>query len=63
MKSRIWIKKVRLSEADQADRDYYASLTPEQRLVIVQELREIAHKFGYEDRKRLRRVLGIVKQK
>jgi hypothetical protein len=59
----MWLKKVRLSQADQADRNYYASLTPERRLEIVQELREIAYKFGYEDRKRLRRVLTVVKQK
>ena len=59
----MWFKKVRLSQADQADRNYYASLTPERRLEIVQELREIAYKFGYEDRKRLRRVLTVVKQK
>jgi hypothetical protein len=58
----MWLKKVRLSQADQADRNYYASLTPERRLEIVQELREIAYKFGYEDRKRLRRVLRVVKQ-
>jgi len=49
----MWFKKVHLSQADQADRHYYASLTPERRLEIVQELREIAYKFGYEDRKRL----------
>ena len=59
----MWFKKVRLSQADQADRNYYASLTPERRLEIVQELREIAYKFGYEDRKRLLRVLTVVKQK
>jgi len=59
----MWFKKVRLSQADQADRNYYASLTLERRLEIVQELREIAYKFGYEDRKRLRRVLTVVKQK
>ena len=59
----MWLKKVRLSQADQTDRNYYASLTPERRLEIVQELRKIAYKFGYEDRKRLRRVLTVVKQK
>ena len=62
VQSRIWINKVQLSKAEQADKDYYASLTPERRLEIVQELREIAYKFGYEDRKRLRRILSVVTQ-
>jgi hypothetical protein len=62
MKPATWFRKVRLSEAEKADRDYYASMSPERRLEIVQELREIADRLGYEDPKRLRRVLRVVKQ-
>lgn len=60
--NRIWYKKISLSESALADKKYYDSLSAEQRLSIVQELREMAGKFGYESPKRLRRVFRIIKQ-
>ncbi len=44
----IWHRKIKLSEAEKAEREYYSSLTIE--------------KFENESRKRLRRVLKIIKQ-
>lgn len=58
----IWYRKLKLSEAEKAERDYYSSLTIEQKLDMMQELRETIEKFGNESRKRLRRVLKIIKQ-
>ena len=58
----IWYRKIKLSEAEKAERDYYSSLTIEQKLNTMQELRETIEKFGNENRKRLRRVLKIIKQ-
>ena len=50
------------AEAEKAERDYYSSLTMEQRLNIMQELREMIEKFGHESRKGLRSVFKIIKQ-
>ena len=58
----IWYRKLKLSEVEKAERDYYSSLTIEQKLNMMQELRETIEKFGNESRKRLRRVLKIIKQ-
>ncbi|MBN1693867.1 hypothetical protein JW879_00520 [candidate division WOR-3 bacterium] len=63
MKKKIWTKKIPLSKAKDEDIRYYSSLTPSQKLSIVQELREEESKRQNEDRKRLRRVLRLVKQK
>ena len=59
---KIWFKKLKLSEAEKSERDYYSSLTAEEKLQVVQELREMIGKFGYESRKGLRRVLRVIKQ-
>lgn len=40
MKRVFWVKKVDLNQADIEDVKYYRSLSPEERLDIVQELRE-----------------------
>ena len=56
-------------EAEEFDRNYYAQMTPEERLNIVQELREIFPEFSQNNRKgskkhahrkRLQRVVKIV---
>jgi len=39
MKKEFWVKKVDLKKTDIKDEKYYWSLTPEERLDIVQELR------------------------
>ncbi len=59
-------------EAEEFDRNYYVQMTPEERLNIVQELREFYFKFNKENlkglnknasRKRLRRVIKVVQQR
>jgi hypothetical protein len=61
MKKEFWIKKVDLKKADKEDKKYYRSLSSEERLDIVQELREQWIKIKNEDRKRLQRILRIIK--
>lgn len=61
MKREFWVKKVDLNQADIEDKKYYRSLSPEERLDIVQELREQWIKIKNEDRKRLQRILRIIK--
>lgn len=48
-------------EADRADKAYYLSLTPEQRLDIVAQLRALAYGPDDETAPRLARVYRIVK--
>ena len=52
------------SHEDQArrDREHYRSLTPEQRLDIVEELRLSAGKFLYEYPARFRRTVHVIRQ-
>ena len=62
---KIWIHKAdSFKEAEQFDREYYAAMTPAQRLAVVQFLRESHHKFGGRkhgrNRKGLRRSFKIV---
>ena len=63
MKRKIWTKKITFSQSEEEEVKYYSSLNPQEKLSIVQELREEEIKRKNEDRKRLRRVLKIVKQK
>lgn len=63
MEKKIAIFK-NFAEADKADRDYYHSLTPEERLSILEILRkryETTHYDGIQQG--FRRVFKIVKQK
>ena len=62
VEGRVWARKLRIAEAERAEREYYAAMSPEQRLEVVQELRELASRFGYESRKGLRRLLTVVKR-
>lgn len=67
---KIWVNKAKsFEDAEIFDRTYYAQMTPEERLSIVQELREIYFKFPkqshkglrkHESRKRFRRVVKII---
>ena len=64
---KIWVKKARsFSEAHKNDLNYYRKMTPEERLDIVQLLREQQKDMGDsksdEDRKGLRRVIRVIQQ-
>lgn len=65
MKSKIWVNKAKsFEEAEKFNDAYYRSMTPEERLSIVQICREEYHaKIKHEDRKRFRRVFRVVQQK
>lgn len=59
----VWVKKFgSFEEADRADEEYYASMSPEERLAIIQSLRESHHKLrgSPNDGKGLRRVARVV---
>jgi len=63
VKRRIWVKKVNIEGEQRADKEYYLSFTPQERLEMLQGLRERIYKLkNYENRKGLRRVYRIVKQ-
>jgi hypothetical protein len=67
LKPKIWVNKsTSYKEAQEFDDSYYLSLTPTERLEVVQFLREEYWKLKkdtkHERGKRLRRVLKIVKQ-
>ena len=67
---KIWINKPKsFKEAEDFNRKYYAQMTPEERLSIMQELREIYPKFSrknqkrsntHEIRRRLQRIVKII---
>ena len=60
---RIWINKANsFKEAEEFDRNYYAQMTPEERLSIVQELREMYFKFAKVRSRRLQRVIKIIEK-
>ena len=63
MQRKKWIKKIKSSDLTEEENKYYKSLTPEERVGIVQELREQYTKINNESTKRLRRILKIVKSK
>ena len=63
----IWVNKAKsFSEAHVKDLDYYLNMSPQERLEIVQFLREQYFKFGEvddgESGKGLRRTIRIVQQ-
>ena len=64
---KIWVKKFKsFEEAEEADKKYYANMSPEERLATMQFIRESYFKMvgiKHDGRKRLRRVFKIVKQK
>jgi len=63
MQRKKWIKKIKSSDLTEEENKYYKSLTPEERVGIVQELREQYTKINSESTKRLRRILKTVKSK
>ena len=67
MIKKIWIhKSSSYTEAQEFDDKYYLSMNSEERLEVVQFLRERHFKIqkepNNENRKRLRRVIKIIKQ-
>ncbi len=56
------IKKTTHAEQEREDREYYRSLTPQQRLKIVEQLRLQAGKFLYEYPAPFRRVLTVIRK-
>jgi hypothetical protein len=63
MQKKKWIKKIKYSDLSEKENKYYKSLTPEERVSIIQELREQYTKINNESTKRLRRILRTVKSK
>ena len=57
------IRKRTLSEAERAGIEEWRAMTPEERLDIVQRLRDLYYEFKNESRKGFQRVYRIVKQK
>ena len=56
-------RKVPIKGAEELDFQEMQSLTPEQRLDILQRLRDEYYIFKNENRKRFQRVYRIIKQK
>ena len=63
MQRKKWIKKIKCSDLTEEENKYYKSLTPEERVSIVQELREQYTKINNEGTEGLRRILKTVKSK
>ncbi len=62
---KIWINKARsFKEMEEFDREYYFRMSPEQRLDIIQQLREMYRKNQKrnrrENRTRLRRIVKVI---
>jgi len=49
------------AEAERADREYYAKMTPQERLRILDEIITRGREPGYDPKQRLARVYRIVK--
>ncbi|MDH4270738.1 MAG: hypothetical protein OEW18_02045 [Candidatus Aminicenantes bacterium] len=62
MISFMTVKKLSLKEAEEADYQDWRSMTPVERLDLVQCLRDLYFEFKNEDRKGFQRVYRIVKQ-
>jgi hypothetical protein len=65
---KIWMRKATsFSEAQEQDIDYYLNMSAQERIEIVQFLREQYHKFARvnlsESREGLRRTIRVIQQK
>jgi hypothetical protein len=56
------IKKTTHAEQEREDREYYRSLTPQQRLEIVEQLRLQAGKFLYEYPSPFQRIITVIRK-
>jgi len=52
-----------MREAEQKDILYWKSKTPEEKLDVLQELREIYYQINNESRKGFQRIYRVIKQK
>ncbi|MFH1683311.1 MAG: hypothetical protein ABIA67_00365 [Candidatus Margulisiibacteriota bacterium] len=64
---KIWVKKFdSFKKADEAELEYYLKMSPEEKLSVVQMLRENYHKLTgakkHVGSDRLRRTIKIIKQ-
>jgi len=57
------VNKRSLREAEEADLEDWKSMTPGERLDVLQLLRELCYEFKNETRKGFQRVYRIIKQK
>lgn len=57
------VKKLSIKEAEIYDIEYWKSKPPEEKLDILQILRELNYDFKNESRKRFQRIYRIIKQK
>ncbi len=57
------IKVVNLADADRLDIEYWKTKTPEEKLDVLQHLREEYYTFKNEDRKGFQRVYRVLEQK
>jgi hypothetical protein len=62
MMASMTVKKLSLKEAEEADLQEWRSMTPAERLDLVQRLRDLYFEFKNEGRKGFQRVYRIVKQ-
>lgn len=68
MKSQIWVHKAgSFKAAEDFDIAYYRAMSPQERLAIIQQLREQHHQWGKgtrhgQRREGLRRVLRVIQQ-
>ena len=56
------VRKYSLLEAEEADTQEWRSMTPEERLDLLQHLRDLYYGYKNESRKGFQRVYRIVKQ-
>lgn len=56
------VKKIPLKKSDRADIEYWKQKSPEEKLDVLQYLREEYYIFKNENRKGLQRVYRIIKQ-
>jgi hypothetical protein len=50
------------AEADEADRQYWHSRTPDERLLALELMRQSAYGYEYSTSRRLQRVLEIIEE-
>lgn len=57
------VRKLTFKEAEELDYEYWRKVSPEEKLDMVQRLREIYYCLSDENRKRLQRVYRVIEQK
>jgi predicted solute-binding protein len=57
------VRKLHLKDGDELDIQYWKNKSPEEKLDILQYLREVYFEFKNESRKGFQRVYRVIKQK